>query len=487
MAKEEWFISGPADPMAHVFSVLSLALAVGAVFFLQGPPRILAPVALGSMALVLALGTRRSIVMRFGRLTWTRDELCRHILITGDIGSGKTVGAFARILDQITRNVPDWGGLVTAAKGDEYLWLENLLDAHGRRDDLIHIQVRPDDALSTWKPPHRYNLLSDGSLPWMTHAAALVDVAGSFTSGKQHPFFTPMAHLCLGNTFALLDALGENVTLLRAHRLLSGEENLREAVEFLDPEHHEKLIAFFRRTLIGSKADEQREGIQGTVQSYVGFLLDPEICEVFSSDEENTFSIGDIDAGKILTMTAPQRFVTQRRHLNTYLKFLFYYHALRRLESPDPERNLLLFVADEFQEILTATDHGLGDHRIVDRVRSGGVAIIAGMQSEVSADAGIGRVKRENLALNMRTRFILRASDLEGARLSAAFLGKKRVRRKSYSVTNRGGRTVTSRWEYEPKIRAETLMELPNHTAVIVHPSKRWVNIRLRSLEFGKR
>jgi len=64
------------------------------------------------VGLCFLLWKKRDVILRFGSLTWTREELCRHILITGDTGTGKTKSGMQPILVQLTRNVPDWGGLV---------------------------------------------------------------------------------------------------------------------------------------------------------------------------------------------------------------------------------------------------------------------------------------------------------------------------------------------------------------------------------------
>ena len=105
-------------------------------------------------------------ILCIGKLRWTQRELCRHFLITGDTGSGKTTSGFHPLLLQLTQNVPDWGGLVLGVKGDESEFIHELLESHDRTHDQIDIKLRPNDASTKWQPPHRYNLLSDRSIPW---------------------------------------------------------------------------------------------------------------------------------------------------------------------------------------------------------------------------------------------------------------------------------------------------------------------------------
>ena len=432
----------------------------------------------------------RTTILRLGSLTWTKEELCRHFLITGDTGSGKTTSGFHPILVQVTRNVPNWGGLVLGVKGDEHRFITELAAAHSRSHDIIHLQVRPEECSTKWIPPHRYNLLSDRSIPWMTHAKAIIDIASSMTEGNQHAFFRPMAQIALANAFHLLDELGQPVTITRAYELLTSRTLLADCIKpfhrkSASPEQ-KKLADFFDSTFSQAKAYEQREAIEGTIKTYLSFALDPDVANVFSSDEPNTFSLSQLDHGAIITATMPQRLVTERRYIQTYLKILFYYHVLRRFDKATTERkneNLLLLVADEFQDLVTASEDGISDHKVVDRIRAAGAAIIAGMQSELSADPATGITKRKVLSLNMRSRLIFRAADLEGATASSDFIGKRQYWKPSKTSKPFGAITYTRREEEEYLIKPAALTRLRDHTAIIAHPSKRYVKKRVAPVD----
>ncbi|MCB1097349.1 MAG: type IV secretion system DNA-binding domain-containing protein [Verrucomicrobiae bacterium] len=182
----------------------------------------------------------------------------------------------------------------------------------------------------------------------------------------------------------------------------------------------------------------------------------------------------------------PQRFVSERRYINTYLKILFFYHTLRRYELPKAEQakcNQLLFVADEYQDIVTASNDGVSDHTVIDRIRGARCAIVAGMQSEVSADPAIGRDKRKVLSLNFRTRLIFRAADMEGAIASADFIGKKKVWKQTRSSKAWSTVTRSHREDEDYKFKPAKLMDLRDHHAVIVHPSKRFARMLLRPID----
>jgi len=232
---------------------------------------------------------------------------------------------------------------------------------------MSFLLVRPPDASTKWRPPHRYNLLSDRSLPWSTHARIITDIASSMTKGTQHPFFGTIAQIALTRAFETLDALGDPITIPQAYDLLTSRSVSEKAVKRLkhssNPKH-QKLADFLQSTFTKIRAHEQKEGIEGTVKTYLEFYLQEDVAAVFCSEEPNTFNFSQLDQGTILTVTMPQALATERRYIQTYLKILFYLHALRRYDISEEERNkrnLLLLVADEFQDLVTASDNGISD------------------------------------------------------------------------------------------------------------------------------
>lgn len=428
----------------------------------------------------------RNVVLRFGKLTWTKEELCRHILISGDTGSGKTKSALQPILIQLTKSLPDWGGLVLGVKGDEHRFMMELGETHGRKDDIIHLQVRPPHYSTKWKPPHRYNLVSNRSLPWMTHAKAIVDIAASVTEGKQHSFFRPMAQQAIASAFELLEELSLSVTITNAYDLLVNRALMTRMIMKLQNRNttlkQQQLIDFFESTFTKTKAHEQTEAVIGTIKIFLGFFLDPDVAAVFSSEQPNTFSMSEVDRGAIISVTMPQRLVTERRYIQTYLKTLFYYHAQGRFDLPPEEqkkKNILILVADEFQDIVTSTEDGISDHKVIDRIRAAKTAIIAGMQSEISPDPAISEKKRRVLTLNMRTRFIFRAADQEGAAASADFIGKRQFWKQTRTSKPFSLATVSRRKEQEHYVKTSELTEVNDHTAIIVHPSKKFIKKKI--------
>ena len=76
-------------------------------------------------------------VLRLGGFEWDLFTFCRGWLITGQTGSGKTLAAINRLLWQISRNCPNWGGVCVDDKGVYWETLSSMLHNLGRAEDLI--------------------------------------------------------------------------------------------------------------------------------------------------------------------------------------------------------------------------------------------------------------------------------------------------------------------------------------------------------------
>jgi hypothetical protein len=72
--------------------------------------------------------------------------------------------------------------------------------------------------------------------------------------------------------------------------------------------------------------------VQGTLSTYLEFFINPEIAEVLCANEP-TFSIAQIDEGKIVCIAMPQKFQSEWLYINTILKLSYYFHALSRFDT----------------------------------------------------------------------------------------------------------------------------------------------------------
>ncbi|MDB6140641.1 MAG: Type secretion-system coupling protein DNA-binding protein [Verrucomicrobiaceae bacterium] len=434
---------------------------------------------------------REEYIVRYKHLKWKPGEFTRHWLITGDTGVGKTTSGFNPLLHQISVSRPNWGGLILGAKGDEHFFAMEHATGHGRPEAICVLEIRPERTMKDWKPKQRYNLISDKRLPYNTHAKNLVDTGASVTGGEQSSFFKPAAQQAITAACEMLELLGKPVTLKRVYDILSDKTTMEAHFnELLDAESSDKgnsLAKYYDQTFITAAAAEQKEGIVGTIKVYLGFFMDGDIAEVFCSDEPNTIEMSDVDKGRILCTAMPQTFQTERRYINTYIKLLFYTHAMMRFDKPKAERkteNLLIALMDEFQSLATASEDGISDHNVIDRLRAANCCLILGMQSDASLFPVLSKEKAQVLTLNCRSRIAFRQPDPEGALAVAEFIAKIEKKKKSKSSGFMGANattTVNKEWEYE--VQPGELMKMPDATAWIVHPSKDKIKLRIPPMD----
>ena len=437
--------------------------------------------------LTLGRGARKPPIVELAGLKWTREDFCRGWLITGDTGSGKTRSGITPLLYQVFKNEPGWGGVCIDDKGLYWETLSEMAAHFNRQNDLILLQVKPDNAAHGWAPKHAYNLTSDRSIPASTYAKFVVDTASSLGQQGDKGFFKNQAQTHIAKALETLYEIRADVTLENAYSLLLDEKDMNEALgDLLDgyaTERRNVLYDHFKNRFL-NQPPEQIGGVKETIANYLQHFLSPEITQVFCPSE-NTFDFGEIDRGKIICVAMPQKFQTERRYVNTFLKMLFYTHVLRRFDKPKEQRrddNLLILWADEAQRFMTASEDGMSDYNSVDVIREAQGTVVAAAQSSTSFIPPLGKDKAKVLTLNLRNRMIFKAADEEGAVESADFLGKKKFIKRSWGFSY--GRTTSNYSEQEEhKIKPYVLRSLPKHTCVLVHAERGFKRVQLPPID----
>lgn len=432
---------------------------------------------------------RKTFVAQLGGLTWKRGQFCRGWLITGDTGSGKTSSGINQLAHQVFQNEPTWGGLCIDEKGVYWETLAAMAKYYGREHDLIHLQIRTGRMDKDWQPPHRYNLTGDRSIPFMAYAKFVIDTATSLGQGGDKGFFKSQAQIHIATALELLFELKRPVTLAGVAKLIANTDFLEEEIDnlenLLETPRRVAIKEHFLNRFLNDQPPEQIGGVRETTGNYLQYFLTPEVAEVFCSGE-STFDFSAIDEGKIILVTMPQKLQTERRYVNTFLKLLFYNHALRRFDKSKAERandNLIILWADEAQRFLTASEDGTSDYNCVDVIREAGATIVAAAQSTTSLIPPLGNDKSKVLTLNLRNRMIFRSADEADAVQAADFLGKKRVIKRSWG-SSAGKRSVNYNETEEHKIKPHKLRNLRDHECVLIHCEQGFRRVTLPPLEF---
>jgi hypothetical protein len=416
---------------------------------------------------------RYPIILRLGGFSWDIHSFCRGWLITGQVGTGKTAGAINTMLWQVSKNCPTWGGVCVDDKGLYWEALSAMLAHQGRAADLILLQVRPENAGADWMPVHRFNFLDNPHLPDSAKAKIVCDVAAAMGQRSEQSFFRMQAQVQMEFVFKALHYAGVPVTLANTYDFITSERQFKEIMEMLDknaaPEA-ESVADHFRENFL-TQPGEQLGGVKTTVANYLKHFTEPDISEVFCP-KHSTFNFDDIDRGKIICISLPQRFAVERRYINTLLKLTFYAHALRRFDRPVVERardNLIIFWADEAQKIVTASEDGMSDYNVVDVLREARATVVAATQSYASLIPPMGDEKKAKVFIaNMANRITFCAADEDSAKIAADTLGKRKARRRTvgYSLGKRStSYTDEDRYFIEP----HELRRLRKFQAVVQH------------------
>lgn len=466
--------------MKGIDTVLYFFCLVGALagYFLLAPPFSWLVIGLCAAFAAWALFASDNygrIVLRLGGLSWTMEDFMRGWLITGVTGSGKTQCAINAMTFQIFQHVKNWGGLCLDQKGLYWAILVKMAAHFGRNDDLILLQTRPRGKDMLWRPPHTINITGDENVPASTYAKVIVDTAISLTGGRGgNPFFPIRAQLAIQTAFEVLRHIEAYVTIPNVHRLLLVSEDSNAALEELvnrGDQRSRELVTAFRSYL--DQPEEQLGGVQGTLSTYLDFFLNPEISEVFCADEP-TFSISEIDAGKIVCLAMPQKFQAERLYINTILKLSYYFHALSRFDKTDEERekdNLIILWADEGQEIITGAESAFADHRAAGVIREARATIVLATQAYTSILGAIEKKYADVLMLNLSNELIFTVANHDSAVTASKNIGEREVVEKTWGWSA-GRKSYNYQKKIKPFFEAYQLRKLPKFTAVIRHCEK---------------
>jgi len=461
-------------------SLLTMFCVIGslAAYFLLPPPlsyMVIAVCAIFGAWALLSADHSEKIIIRIGGLSWTMEDFVRGWLITGRTGSGKTQSAINTLTFQLFQNVRNWGGICLDQKGLYWEIIVKMAAHFGRSNDLVLLQTRPLGKDMLWRPPHTINLTGNPDVPASTYAKVIVDTAVSLTGGKGgNPFFVTKAQLAIQTAFEILRHMEAYVTIPNIHRLLLNREDGQAAIEELTnfgDQRSKDLLAAFRSHL--EQPPEQLGGVEGTISNYLDFFMHPEIAEVFCANEP-TFSVSEIDAGKIVCIAMPQKFQAERLYINTILKLSYYFHALSRFDKSAEERerdNLIVLFADEGQEIITGAESAFADHRAAGVIREARATIVLATQAYTSIHGSLDKRYAEVLMLNLSNELIFTVANHDSAVIASKNIGEREVVEKSWGWS--GGRQS---YNYQKKIKpffeSYQLRKLPKFTAIIRHCEK---------------
>jgi len=429
------------------------------------------------------------IVLELGGIQWTEEDFCRGWEIDGRTGSGKTASGVVPIIYQLKKNRPDVGILALDTKGDLSEPLARIAEELKCQDNLVQLEVRPENAAPDWQPKFTMNFLAETSIPYSTYAKILVDVATAAGQKGGQAFFKVASQTAIQNTFTALAVLNRPVTVPKCLEVISSLERFQEMATALESLSDAKpelkpLVLYFHEFI--KQPPEQLGGVRATVFNYLQPFTAPDIAQVFSP-EKPTFSMRDIDQGKFISVKIPQKYQVEKKYVGLLLKVLFYLHALRRYDLSYEVRikkNLLVMVLDEAQETVLVSEDGISDYNVIDKIRGARATTINSTQSPTSYLPPMGsKEKAQVFLLNLGNKIYFTAADSEASDMIADAIGKHTIKVRTYGRSN-GKNTMTWREEDEHWIKPHKLRALPKHQAIVKHCEQQFRRIFLKPTPF---
>ena len=478
------------------------------------------------------------IVCKLGPYSWDINNFCRGWSIQGKTGSGKTASAVRRIMHQLFINCPEWGGVCVDKKGGFFEDVENIATGHNMGEKIVMLKVRPDDVEANWKPPFRFNLLQYKGINWASYAKLIVDTAASLGQSSDKGFFKTQAQVNIEKALELQDILGCNPTITNVYRIL---ESANAYMDFISQslQDEERRVYFISRIIedprikhklddekiemitvavdgmfseedeemrIGSikvlteyvpvlhhfvnnfstQASEQLSGVISTIFNYIYFFTDPNMEEVFCSDHPNV-KLEEVDDGKVFCVSMPQRYQTERAYINTFMKLLYYTHALKRFDKTKAERkddNLLVFFADEAQGVITAADSGMEDSNVLDQIRETKATVVFATQSTSSYVPILKPDKTKVLLLNLSNHLFFQVADSDAAKMAADIIGKKEADKISRTRQSEGKGSISYSKEDRHIIKDYELMGMKKFETVIKHCERGYKRMMLPPVDY---
>ena len=427
---------------------------------------------------------RGPVVMRFGGLKWRLEDFVRGWLITGRTGSGKTQAAINAITFQLFKHVRDFGAVCLDQKGLYWEILVRMARFFRRQSDLILLQVRPLDAPVDWNPKYKINLTGNPDIPASTYAKTIVDTALSLSPGtaKGNVFFTTKAQLAIETAFKILRHLDLACTIPNVYDLLLNKDDQAVSIDKLEHRLDARsaaLLVELKDNYLG-QPPEQLGGVQGTIQNYLAYFLEPDIAEVFCNSDPN-FSIDQIDQGKIVCIAMPQKFQTERLYVNTMMKLSYYFHALCRFDKSEAERrkdNLLVLFADEGQEVITGAESAFADHRMAGVIREAKATIVLATQAYTSILGALDPKHAKVFFVNMANEIIFQVADDESAKMASKRIGEREIVERTWGYS-RGHSSTNFSKKIKACLEPYILRGFKKFEAVICHAEQGWKRLNL--------
>lgn len=349
------------------------------------------------------------------------DDLGQNLLVLGGIGSGKTTSVIQPVLLQCL--ALGMGGLLFDIKGDFGVAAAGLARRAGRE-------------LTVVGPGRRaFNLLR-GLTP--EAAAGFLKSVLLLNGAPGDPFWTETAVELCRNALGVLSFLPDRYSLAGLYDYLFRDDvradcdrRLRDEAAGLSAEalrllrsyqsYHEGVFTRFDAKVVA--------GVLASAAQVLTPFTHPDLVDAFCPPAD-ALAIEALGSGAVILVDLPLAvWGVGAKVVYTFIKLRFFQYMQRR---PTAERaRPVLFLCDEYQEIVSANKDGLSDLNFWDKGRAFGTVGIISAQSIASFYAAVGdRDLADTLLQNFRQKLCLRTEDWHTIQFFERLLGRLPDRRR---------------------------------------------------------
>jgi len=371
------------------------------------------------------------------------QDLAQHVLVLGGTGEGKTRTVLIPLLRQlltlrgVMRNANRGALSVYATDGKGVLWkdVRKLAEDLGQGEDVVVIGANAKagemgvDLLEGVAPQQVADMLrsvarqlggSSKESFWPDMAAEVIRNAATIARAWQ---FTESGAIYEGHAQERVYSLTTIYLLIMQPKLLQEALNGisaervsgADALRSVDTADLDYAIGYLTTTW-AEMATDTRTGIVANVTQLMSpFATNLELRKAFASGgADQLISIADAWKQIVLVNVPSLEYGVAGRIINVFLKTLLYTEARRRelADGSIGEREKLVFLADEFQDLVTADIAGLSDATFWNVARSAGVIGVIASQGVAAFEQAIGKESTSNLLLQFRSKVFLRSEDV---------------------------------------------------------------------------
>jgi hypothetical protein len=354
----------------------------------------------------MALQPRVSLGKGADAVHFTFEDLCRHTIVFGSSGSGKTTRAFNPLLKEMLGSLQA-GGIIICAKGEAVEEAVEIVRLAGRQAIVVMpgsergidlLSGNPD--LDSMYFRDTYGKVEGEAKQWVEAAIARMKNALRMLQGAGEQYYT-FGHL---TSYCFDDDFQARVRIFAMDKMrVMGEEKAEQAwtiQEAIDYEDHRW----------NKYTPEARRAVQFAVSQLLEPLRDYRIQKTFAGNKAGLIPIESVFDGALIILHVPRsRYQRAANAVYTLAKRRFFTAIEnRRANKSVDQTRPVVFAVDEYQLCISESDvDSLGI------IRSAGCMVLATTQGVASLYTALNRDVVDAALQNFTQKLFFKTDDHE--------------------------------------------------------------------------